>query len=270
MRRLLQATLALAALVASTAHAFDHRHQAWTTLLKRHVVWLPGGHESRVSYSGILREKATLKSYLESVSAVSESEFGAWPKARRLAFLINAYNAYTVDLVTSRYPDLKSIRDLGSVLSSPWKKRFFTLLGQSRSLDDIEHGMIRAKGAYDDPRIHMAVNCAAIGCPALRDEAYVDEQLDQQLEDQVQRFVSDRQRNRYSAQAGALEVSKIFDWYGEDFGRGYRGWSSVKSFFAQYASLLSDDPSAQGRVREMRVPVKFLDYDWALNGVQPR
>lgn len=268
MKRLLQAGMLVLGLLSTTVQAFDHRHQAWTALLKRHVAWLPGGHESRVSYAGMKRDPAPLKSYLEALSAVSESEFNAWPKPRRLAFLINAYNAYTVDLILSRYPDLKSIRDLGSILSSPWKKRFFTLLGQQRSLDDIEHGMIRVKGAYDDPRIHMAVNCASIGCPALRDEAYVEEQLDQQLEDQVQRFVSDRTRNRFNAQAGALEVSKIFDWYGDDFSRGYRGWGSVKSFFAQYANLLSDDPAAQLRVREVRVPVKFLDYDWALNASQ--
>ena len=94
-----------------------------------------------------------------------------FPRGRKPAvWHFNAYNAYTVELVLTRSPDLKSIRDLGSVFSSPWKKRFFTLLGQPRSLDDIEHGMIRAKGAYDDPRIHMAVNSASIGCPALRDD----------------------------------------------------------------------------------------------------
>ncbi len=270
MRLLLRGLITTLMLAAMSVQASDQRHQAWTALLQRHVVWLPGGHESRTWYAGFQRDHAALKSYLESLSAVGESDFSAWPKAQRLAFLINAYNAYTVELVLTRYPDLKSIRDLGSVFSSPWKKRFFTLLGQPRSLDDIEHGMIRAKGAYDDPRIHMAVNCASIGCPALRDEAYEEEQLDQQLEDQVQRFLSDRKRNRYSAQAGALEVSRIFDWYGDDFGRGYRGATSVKGFLAQYANLLSDDPGTQSRVREMRAPVKFLEYDWSLNDAQNR
>lgn len=265
MKQLLLACVVALALTSAPSHALDHQHQAWSAMLKRHVVWLPGGHESQVSYSGFKRDHAALKAYLETLSAVSQDEFGTWPKAQRLAFLINAYNGYTVELILSRYPDLKSIRELGSVFSSPWKKRFFTLLGQPRSLDDIEHGMIRAKGAYDDPRIHMAVNCASIGCPALRDEAYVEQQLDQQLEDQVQRFVSDRKRNRYNADTGALEVSKIFDWYGEDFSRGYRGWTSVKGFFAHYANLLSDDPTVQTRLREMRAPVKFLEYDWALS-----
>ena len=144
MKRLLQAGMLVLGLLSTTVQAFDHRHQAWTALVKRHVAWLPGGHESRVSYAGMKRDPAPLKSYLEALSAVSESEFNAWPKPRRLAFLINAYNAYTVDLILSRYPDLKSIRDLGSILSSPWKKRFFTLLGQQRSLDDIEHGILVA------------------------------------------------------------------------------------------------------------------------------
>ncbi len=265
MKRRILIGLATVLLYASAAAAFDHQHQAWNVLIKRHVVWLPGGHASRVSYAGMKQDQPALKSYLESLQAIGEAEFNAWSKQRRLAFLINAYNANTVDLVLIRYPDLKSIRDLGSLLSSPWKKRFFTLLGQPRSLDDIEHSMIRAKGAYDNPRIHFAVNCASVGCPALRDEAYVEERIDQQLDDQLQRFLSDRSRNRYSAEAGALEVSKIFDWYGEDFSRGYRGASSVKAFLAQHANLLTDDPVAQTRVREMRAPVKFLDYDWSLN-----
>jgi len=262
---LAQLWLAGALLATAAAQGFDDRHGAWSALLKRHVVWLGGGHESRVSYAGMQRDRGQLKRYLESLSAVSPSEFETWPKPRRLAFLINAYNAFTVELVLTRYPDLKSIRDLGSVFASPWKKRFFSLLGQQRSLDDIEHGMIRAKGVYDDPRIHMAVNCAAIGCPALRDEAYVESELDQQLDDQVRRFLSDRTRNRYSAQSNALEVSKIFDWYGEDFSRAS---SSVKGFLARHANLLSDDPGAQARIREMRVPLRFLEYDWSLNAIQ--
>ena len=142
------------------------------------------------------------------------------------------------------------------------------LLGAKRSLDDVEHGMIRAAGVYDDPRIHAAVNCASIGCPALRDEAYVAERLDSQLDDQLVRFLSDRTRNRYDDRTGALEVSKIFSWYGEDFAKGFRGWTSVKVMLAAYANLLADDPAGQKRVREMHAAVRYMAYDWALNSGQ--
>ena len=259
--------LLVVALVAwsGSGFAFDHEHAAWTALLKAHVVWLPGGHESRVSYDGFQRDRPALKRYLDTLSAVKQSEFDGWSKPQRLAFLINAYNAFTVELILSRWPDLQSIRDFGTLFNNPWKKRFFELLGASRSLDDVEHGMIRAKGAYDDPRIHVAANCASIGCPALRDEAYVAQRLDAQLDDQMRRFLSDRTRNRYDKQSSRLEVSKIFDWYGKDFAQGYRGWTSVKQFLAQYADLLSDDPPGRERVRGQQVTLSFLDYDWALN-----
>jgi hypothetical protein len=206
-----------------------------------------------------------LKTYLDGLSAVSRQEFDGWGKAQRLAFLINSYNGYTVELILTRYPDLKSIRDLGSFVRSPWKKQFFTLLGEPRSLDDVEHGIIRAKGAYDDPRIHMAVNCASIGCPALRPEAYVGERLDAQLDDQVLRFLSDRTRNRYSPERNALEVSKIFDWYEGDFEQGHRGIDSPAAFFAAHAAQLADRPEDQRAIRAKTVKIRYLEYDWALN-----
>jgi hypothetical protein len=104
------------------------------------------------------------------------------------------------------------------------------LLGGKVSLDDIEHEMLRQRGRYDDPRVHFAVNCASIGCPALREEAFVAERLDAQLDEQALRFMSDRTRNRYNAQRGRLELSKIFDWYGEDFRLGHRGIARCRQF----------------------------------------
>ncbi|HZP92710.1 MAG TPA: DUF547 domain-containing protein [Burkholderiales bacterium] len=245
------------------ARAFDHGHAQWDALTRKHVAWIADGHASRVDYLGFTAERASLEAYLASLSAVSQSEYDDWTRAQKLAFLINAYNAFTVELILTRYPDLKSIRDLGSVLRSPWKRRFFTLLGQERSLDDIEHGMIRAPGAFDEPRIHMAVNCASIGCPALRPEAFVAQRLDAQLEDSVVRFLSDRSRNR--VRDGSLQVSKIFDWYGADF-RSQAG--SVEKWLSRYAQQLADDAAERLAVREARLPVRFLEYDWTLNDLK--
>lgn len=245
--------------------AFDHRHADWNELLARHVAWQAGGHESKVDYAGMKRDRALLGKYLATVTAVRETEFVGWSKAQQLAFLINAYNAFTVELILTRYPDLESIRDFGFVFNNPWKKKFFTLFGREQSLDGIEHGMIRADGAYNDPRIHMAVNCASIGCPALRPEAYVAERLDAQLDDQVVRFLSDRTRNRYNRDRHVLEVSKIFDWYREDFSKGWRGIDSLPAFLARYATELADRREDQQAVRAGQVKIRYLDYDWALN-----
>ena len=262
LRSAVAAWLALFALVAPVgagAQGFDHGHKAWDALLKKHVVVLQGGKASQVRYAGFAGDRVALKAYLDSVSKVTAAQFGAWPQAERMAFLINAYNAFTVEKILTRYPDLKSIRDFGTVFGNPWKDKFFTLFGRDASLDQIEHEMLRKPGAYDELRVHYAVNCASIGCPMLREEAYVADRLDAQLEEQAVRFLSDRSRNRF--EAGKLQVSKIFDWFKEDFG-------VREQYFAKYAKLLADDPQAQKQVSEGRAALSFLDYDWSLNAAK--
>ena len=163
------------------------------------------------------------------------------------------------------YPKLASIKDLGNVLQSPWKQKFVPLLGATVSLDGIEHDMLRVRGRYDDPRVHFAVNCASVGCPMLREEAFVAERLDVQLDEQAQRFLSDRSRNRWNPSTGKLEISKIFDWYGEDFKLGHRGISSLPAFLARYADRLADAAADRERIAGQKATLGFLDYDWRLN-----
>jgi hypothetical protein len=269
---MIRALLLAAALgFAAAAHAFDHSHAAWDALVKRHVKLVDGGKASQVRYADFARDRAALGAYLAEVSKVGEAEFRAWPKAQQVAFLVNAYNAFTVELILGKYPDLKSIRDLGSLFSSPWKKRFFTLFGRETHLDEIEHGMLRKPGAYDEPRVHFAVNCASVGCPMLREEAFVAARLDAQLEEQARRFLSDRTRNRFNPQTGRLEVSEIFKWFKEDWTSGYRGIgaagpvTSREQYFARYADLLADSPADRRVVAEGKAPIAHLDYDWSLN-----
>ncbi len=262
-----RAWLAAALGVAGGARAdgFDATHAAWSVLLRRHVRAQPGGHATRLHYAGMAADRAELRRYLATLSAVPAGAFAAWPGPERQAFLLNAYNAFTVELVLGSYPGLASIRDLGSLFGTPWKRRWIPLLGAEVSLDDIEHAMLRRRGAYDDPRVHFAANCASVGCPALREEAYAAATLDAQLDDQARRFMGDRSRNRWNAAAQRLELSKIFDWYGEDFRLGHRGIVSLPDFTARFADVLADDPSARERIRSGKAAVAFLDYDWALN-----
>ena len=160
---------------------------------------------------------------------------------------------------------MQSIRDLGGFLSKPWAKKFFKLFGEESYLDFIEHEMLRKDGVYNEPRVHVAVVCASIGCPMLRNEAFTPEKLDAQLEDGMRRFLSDRTRNRYDPQTKKLELSKIFDWYGKDFEKGYRGYTSVKATMAKYADLLAQSPEDREAVRNQKADIAFLDYDWSLN-----
>lgn len=182
-----------------------------------------------------------------------------------MAFLIDAYNAFTLELILTRYPGLKSIKDLGGLFSSPWQQDFFTLLGTKTHLDHIEQDLLCAPGRYGDPRIHFALTCASLGCPMLRDEAYVGAHLDAQLDDAMRHFLTDRSRNRYDPAADKLLVSKIFDWYANDFRVG--SYRSVAALFAAHAAQLSDDPKNQARIRAQNIDIAFLRHDWHLNAV---
>ena len=251
--------------VAHAADVFDQSHKGFSDVLSTHVRWNTAGTASSVDYAGLTKSHTALDGYTASLSSVSQAQFQQFSKLERRAFLINAYNAFTLQLILTKYPDLKSIKDLGSFFSSPWKKAFVPLLGQTRSLDDIEHVLLRGTTDYDDPRIHFAVNCASIGCPALRPEAFVAARLDAQLLDQTQRFLRDRSRNRYNAAAKTLELSMIFKWYGDDFERGFLGANSVAEFIAGYAGSIGLAPTALAQLKAGAIAIDYSDYNWELN-----
>ena len=269
-------TLLFAALpLTATAQTFDHDHKPWAALLKKHVVLLDGGKTSQMRYTSLAQDRAALKNYLDSLSKVSPQDFSGWTKPQQMAFLINAYNAFTAEKILTRYPNIKSIWDFGKIFGNPFKDKFFTLLGREFTLDMIEHETLRKPGAYNEPRVHFAANCASVGCPMLREEAYVAERLDAQLEEQTRRFLADRSRNRYNATDNTLEVSEIFKWFSEDWTSGYRGFDnkgpamqSREQFFAKYAALLADQPAQQKLIAERKATIRHLDYDWALNDVR--
>jgi hypothetical protein len=273
MKRLLALIVLATAPFGAVLAQFDHSHAAWNALLKKNVALIDGGKASQVRYAELAKDRAQLKAYLDSLSKVTQSEFDGWSKPQQMAFLINAYNAYTVEKILTRYPDIKSIWDFGKIFGNPFKDKFFTLLGKEGTLDRIEHETLRKQGVYDEPRVHFAVNCASIGCPMLREEAYVADRLDPQLEEQARRFLSDRSRNRFNG--GKLEVSKIFDWFKEDWQSGYRGFTgeappvqSREQYFARYAKLLADAPGDQKLLEDGKAPIGFLEYDWTLNDVK--
>ena len=244
---------------------FDAQHRAWDALLRAHVAWDAQGVATRVSYAGFARDRVALRAVLQTYAKLDRPTYQSMDRAHQLALLINLYNAATIELILTRYPDLKSIRDLGSVVRSPWKSRFITLFGESLHLDDIEHRLIRQPGVFDEPRIHFVVNCASVGCPALRPEAIVADRLEAQLEDSTQRFLRDATRNRFNRDENRLEISRLFDWYRSDFERGWRGTASREQFLGRYASSLAHTVEDRARIESSRVRLTFLDYDWSLN-----
>ncbi len=260
---LLHLLLAMTALLTPpAAHAeLDRTHAAWSALLRKHVVLQDArGAASRVDYAGFARDREALGAYLAALARVAPSEFAPLPRADQMAFLINAYNAATVELILTQYPKHASIKDYGSLFRSAWRKPFVRVLGETLTLDQIEHARLRGPRGYGEPRLHFALNCASISCPMLREEAYSGAKLEAQLEEQTVRFLSDRSRNRFDAKADTLELSSIFDWYGEDFAGG-----RLASFLSPYASALGAERAA---LAKKDLEIAFLDYDWRLNDVK--
>jgi hypothetical protein len=269
---LLAAVLAPVAARTRAQAPFDHAHAAWTALLVKHVRFNEAGNASRVDYKGFAADRAALQAYLQSLAGVTPAQYDGWSQPQQFAFLANAYNAFTIEKILTRYPNLKSIRDFGRVIGNPWKDEFFTLLGAKHHLDWIEHERLRAPGVFDEPRVHVAANCASIGCPMLGRAAFTANELDAQLESLMRAFLSDRSRNRYDAASNTL-LSPIFDWYKADFERGgksflgYPNGGGAAAVAARYADQLTGVASERTTLRGGGVAVKFLEYDWTLNDV---
>lgn len=247
----------LLALVSSPAHALDHSN--WNKLLKEHVTWARDGSASVVDYDGFSKDRGELKTYLGKLSAVTEPEYDDFSRNEKLAFLINAYNAYTIELILRHYPDIDSIKEIGNLFKQPWDITFFRLLGEERKLNELEHKMIRVW--FDEPMIHFVVNCASVGCPALRPEALTGEQLEEQMRDSTRRFLSDSSRNHFNLDDGEVRVSPIFNWYSGDF----EAAGGVKSFLANYAEQLGDNKNERRRIRQGDFDLDYTRYDWDLN-----
>lgn len=204
-----------------------------------------------VNYAGFKSEEDKLDRYL---SILESTDTKSLPRNAQFALYINAYNAYTIKLILSGYPGLNSIKDLGSLLQSPWKKKIVRIDGKVISLDDLEHSILRPR--FKDPRVHFAINCASKGCPPLRFEPYRGDSLDRQLDDATRSFLNNPKNFRL--EGDKFYVSKIFDWFGEDFN------NDVLGFYLKYAN---DELKQELQKRKGSLRIDYLDYDWSLNGV---
>ncbi len=235
------------------ALAFDHSHSGWNEIVKRSVTWTNSA--STVNYKDLKSNSKALDQYLKELSDIKSSDFELWTRDEQLAFLINAYNAWTVKLILGNYP-VKSIKDIGGIFSSPWKQKFFKLFDKETSLDWIEHEKVRP--TFKEPRIHFALVCASIGCPGLRAEAFVAEKLNQQLDDSTKRFLNDSSRNHYDLAKKELELSSIFKWYKDDF---VKAKGTVQDFIFPYMDSFKSE--SFGSVQKLSI--KYLEYNWSLN-----
>jgi len=231
----------LAAAGGARAEAVDYG--TYAELLKAHV------RDGVVDYAGFKADEARLDDYLARNGRVNPESLS---REERFAYYINAYNAWTIKLILTGYPGVKSIKDLGSLLQSPWKKPFVKIDGRTLTLDEIEHSILRPQ--FKDARVHFAIVCASKGCPPLIAEPYRGAALDDQLNRVTTAFLN--RPGNYRLEGDRFEVSSIFKWFGEDFG-------NLFDFYIRYAQGDLKQALQSGRDR---IRVGYLDYDWSLNG----
>jgi hypothetical protein len=255
---------------SSVVNAFDHQHPSFTQVLADVVQLSANKKQTRVDYAQLFNQPAMLNGYLADLSAVKKCEYETWTENQKLSFLINAYNGFTLQLITQNYDKFKtgkaeSIKDLGSFFSSPWKKSFFTLLDKKRSLDNVEHDMIRVW--FDRPRIHAALVCAAVSCPPLLNQAFVADNLDAQLDEQMRVFLSDDKNNSTNLSKNRLTLSSIFKWYGSDFEKGQQGFNNLQDLIKTYETDIADNPEQLAWLQKQSFDIRYLNYDWRLNDI---
>lgn len=219
-----------------------HEHRIFNDLLKKHVSEL-----GVVDYKGFIADSLEFNKYINLLALNHPQE--SWTDDQTKAYWINAYNAYTVQMIIRNYP-VKSIKDLGGSIykvNTPWDSKFIFIGNETYDLNNIEHGILRAD--YDEPRIHFAVNCASVSCPRLRNEAFLESKLDDQLDDQARKFINETLKNDITEDQAC--VSKIFTWFSGDFKKN----GSVKEFINKYS---------EAQIPE-EVKLTYKDYDWNLN-----
>jgi len=237
----------------SLATAFDF--SGWDALLKKYVktATIDGVTLNAISYKSLQRDPG-FKKVVDQLKTASLEDLKT--PEEKLAFWINVYNVLAAKVVVDNYP-VKSIKDVGSIFKSVWKRPAGVVAGEERTLNDVEHEILRKMG---DPRIHVAIVCASVSCPDIRKEAYIAERLDEQLDDQMRKFLENSGKGlKLDAKKKRIYLSSIFKWFKEDFDPK----GGVISFISQYVS-----PSRKKNFLAFRKNLKYLDYDWDLNKIK--
>ncbi len=252
---------------------FDHEYRGYREVLTAYA------KEGLVDYAGLQKNRSGIDQFVQEIGSVKDAEYRAWKSEQQLAFWINTYNAWFLQIVIDRYP-IQSKRLFGvfypenSVqrISGIWDGIKTRAADREVSLNDIEHKILRV--VFKEPRIHFSIVCASIGCPLLRSEPFRPDQLGSQLEDAVRSFVNNPAKVRWNESVKILELSRIFDWFADDFDsasdetwrKNYsKHHAGPVAFAARYLPA-----SVAAVLKNNRIKIEYLDYDWTLNEQKTR
>ena len=219
-------------------------HALWDSLLRQYV-----DEYGLVNYEDMAADSNQLTAYLQLLEQ-NVPDTDNWTEAEQMAYWINAYNAYTIQLILDHYPvaGIKEIKNGIPFVNSVWDIKFINLGGEKFDLNNIEHGILRKE--FADPRIHFALVCASMSCPKLQQFAFTAEQLDEQLDQAAQEFFNAPYRNNITG--NPIGLSKILSWY----------WTDFKDTYVDRYALL--EQYAETEI-DRDAKIDFLDYDWSLN-----
>jgi hypothetical protein len=248
--------------------AFDY--ESYSAALSRYV-----DDNGMVDYKALKTNRKELDAFADALGTLSPEVFGTWDDGQKIAFWINAYNGLTLKAILDHYPiepsfvaslrfPKNSIRQIPGV----WDKLEFRVMGRTMTLDEIEHSKLRKN--FDEPRIHVALVCAAMGCPPLRNEPFGADTLGTQLDDQTTRFLKNPKKFSIDRSEGRVYLSPIFDWFGGDFVKSHGADAKFKghkederavlNFISPYLSESDAEYLSTGDYN-----IEYLDYDWSLN-----
>jgi hypothetical protein len=231
-----------------------------------------------VNYKGLKAKSTDLDAFTTALAALEPTVYDRWSDKDKIAFWLNAYNAFTLQAIVTHYPIRPSL--LGSLrfpknsirqIPGVWTELRFAVMGRQMTLDEIEHETLRKQ--FNEPRIHVALVCAAMGCPPLRNEPYTGDTLEAQLVDQTRRMLGHPLKFRIDRKAGQVYLSSIFKWFGDDFVKTYgangkfAGHSDTEKAVLHFISQHLED-NDQSYIINSQYGLTYLDYDWSLNEQQ--
>lgn len=227
----------------------------YANALKSHV-----NSQGQVDYANLKRSAGDLIRYTQTLSLMSPAAYQQWSSSEKIAFWINAYNALTLKSIIEKYP-VDSIKKISGV----WNRKTHQVMGKSMTLDDIEHQVLRKQ--FNEPRIHMALVCAAKSCPPLLNQPYTGAALNAQFKGRTQAFIFNSSNFRIDRSKNTVYLSSLFKWYGQDFEKkygtqGFQGSPKERASLHFLSSFLNSDASY---LKTASYQVRYLDYDWSLN-----
>ncbi len=264
-----------------TSPELEQAYRSYGRILRIYV-----DERGMVSYEDLTRDRDLLRSALADLGAISQRTFAALGREGQIALLINAYNLFAIDIVVSNWPLKRNwltgwIYPTNSIrqVAGAFDRIQHQLLEGRYTLDDIERNMLRER--YGDPRLHMALVCASMGCPPLRGSVYTADSLDAQLDDQARRFLASPENFQIDRNSAQVRLSELFDWYAGDWlAAGYTNLDSlppvhrggdrlddeqraVIEFVAGYV-----DSGQREYLEGGGYELKYTDYDWSVNAMR--